>query len=409
MKKIYLLAMGVVVMTGCVPATFKQSQYLQEAVSTIGNADVEEDVSTQTGSTQNTNTTVAPVDSSFQNIAFFYQTVGQFVNGLGTNTVQIGKSTDAVEVHSYDETAVDWMQGMEQLNVYGDPVFSRLSDNSWIMTARSGAEDPRGANVLLYHEASCPMVNDNAVIAIGPSSAEGCKKARALVMGKTSQVFSDAGKNFIFTMIGGEIYLLYLSDAENTVDTLGSVCVVERPVNELTELAPGEATAVSIDGESNKLLLSDTAIAKRRDGTWVLFVKGIEKSNGCQSGTLCELCSRSIYRATSTDLIHWSELEKVVEQGSIPEASITVDGTVMLYWQDFSNACSADNLQLAAIAPISTAYEQTGTFDFSTPQQVHFADEEFETNDTVHYATNGNPVFLPNAQAQADLEACFQK
>ena len=69
------------------------------------------------------------------------------------------------------------------------------------------------------------------------------------------------------------------------------------------------------------LLLSDTAIARRRDGTWVLFVKGIASSVGCSGGGLCELCARAIYRTTSRDLMTWSALEKMAEPASVPDAA----------------------------------------------------------------------------------------
>lgn len=60
---------------------------------------------------------------------------------------------------------------------------------------------------------------------------------------------------------------------------------------------------------------------------------------------------------STTNLIHWSELEKVVIQASVPEATTTVDGTVWLYWQDFTNTCTAQDQSLGGIAPISAAYE----------------------------------------------------
>lgn len=352
------------------------------------------------------------VSSTTQDVAFFYQIVGPFINGSGNNSVRIGKTSDGAMVDSYqpDDTGnvLDWTQGPNHSYAYGDPVYSRLVDGTWIVTARSSNQDSRGSNYLLYHESSCPLVDDSAVVALGPSTAVGCKLVKAAAMGKTSQVFTDdTGKNYIFHMTDGSIYLTYLSDETRSATSLDSICFLDQPVTELASLNHGESTQVLARGSGDGLLLSDTAIARRSDGTWVLFVKGIEADNGCEMGSLCELCGRSIYRSTSTDLVHWSDLEKVVEQGSIPEAITATDGTVWLYWQDFSNACEAEDLKLANIAPIAGAYEQSNTNMLSDKMTVSFPDEDFEGNDQMHYATNGNPVTLPDAVAQADLEACL--
>jgi hypothetical protein len=153
--------------------------------------------------------------------------------------------------------------------------------------------------------------------------------------------------------------------------------------------------------------MSDTAMAQRTDGTWVLFVKGIESDNGCTPNTICELCARSIYRTTSSDLIHWSELEKVVEQASVPEATTTAEGQVQLYWQDFSNTCETQAQHLGAIAPLSMASELPSG-ELSEPVQMSFPDEAFESDSKLHYATNANPVMLPDDAAVAAYQACVQ-
>src|SRR3989338_10529835 len=285
-------------------------------------------------------------------MVFFYQTVGAFVNGIGKNAVLIGSTDDGSVIESYDQTAVAWEQGVEKTTGYGDPVFSHLTD-SWTLTSWSTAEDPRGASAMLYFESSCPFVKDEEVIALNPSTAEGCQESTRMQIGKTSQVFSAEGSTYVFHSIGAGVYLSHLSDEEHKAMNLESLCILENPVEELADLNYGETTLVVSDDE---LLLSDTAMGQRSDGTWVLFVKGIEKESTCERSSLCELCARAIYRATSSDLIHLSSLEKVVEQASVPEAT-SVDGTVWIYWQDFSDACDAEELGLAARPPISFSYE----------------------------------------------------
>ena len=107
-------------------------------------------------------------------------------------------------------------------------------------------------------------------------------------------------------------------------------------------------------------------------------------------------------------MISWSALEEVVEEASVPEAYTNVDGTVWLYHQDFSDACAADDINLALIAPIAGRYEEEETFDLSDPIRVEFPDEAFQTNSKMHYATNGNPVTLPDEEAIEALEACIE-
>ncbi len=339
-------------------------------------------------------------------IPFFYQYVGNMKNGSGENSVRVGKSADGIIVNSYGVDALDWKIGGDgNTETYGDPVFSYLSNGSWALTSESGRDDSRGVGYLLYSESSCPLVDDNEVIAIGPSSEKGCKDTRSITSGKTSQVFDVDGSNYVFHMIGGETYLAKMSDAENSAKDLKSICVLETPVETIADLDYGDTTKVI---HSDDILLSDTAIGHRADGTWVLFIKGIpsDTAKSCKMGSSCELCARGIYRTTSTDLINWTDLEKVVSQASVPEAVTMPDGTVRLYWQDFANTCSADDLKIAAIAPISTAYEMPGTFELSEPVQTSYPDEEFESNSKIHYATNGNPVNI-SGDAMSELEACM--
>jgi hypothetical protein len=249
-------------------------------------------------------------------------------------------------------------------------------------------------------------VEDAAVTVIAPSDEVGCQHANALTIGKSSQIFSAEGGDYIFHSINGGVYLAHMSDAERSATALRSMCVLEQPATQLADLDYGESMQV-IDGRAAGLLLSDTAIARRSDGTWVLFVKGIRSSNTCSpAGSLCELCSRAIYRATSSDLVTWSALEQVVEQASVPEAVSTADGEVWLYWQDFSQACAEQDQMLAAVAPISGASEEGENFSLSETVTVRFADEAFQSDASLHFATNANPVALMSEEDRAALSAC---
>ncbi len=344
-------------------------------------------------------------------IAFLYQTVGKMTNGVGENTVELGSTTDGTTVSSYGVTGLTWNIRIDKTEKYhyGDPVFSRLNDGTWTMTAWSGQNDPRGAAYLLYHESECPIVDDDAVVAIGPSSEAGCQKVRGITMAKSSQVFDGPDGQYVFHMIGGEIFLAHLSTATQRAKELDSMCILSAPASSISELDYGESTKIIGGDDTQAMLLSDTAIARRSDGTWVLFVKGIKKDSGCEAGGgICELCARNIYRTTSTDLINWSDLEVVVEQASVPEATTMPDGTVRLYWQDFDDACTAQDQIVAGIAPISTAYELDESYELSEPEQVIFPDEPFQTNSKMHYATNGNPVFISDSAAFANFEACMK-
>jgi hypothetical protein len=331
---------------------------------------------------------------------FFYQYVGP-----GENAVRSGVTHDGLSVESHGVDLVSWQAPGSAMS-YGDPVFSRLASGRWVMTAWSSPEDPRGAGFLLYHEADCPQVDDSAVIAVGPSSGAGCLPRSQVVMAKTSQVFEADGVNYVFMMNGGEIYIAHLSDAGHGALGLESLCLRQSPPATLGALQWGEVTRVIDAAAAGGLLLSDTAVARRTDGTWVLFVKGIPSSVGCSGGTLCELCNRSVYRATSRDLLSWSSLVPVVEQASIPEAAVSPDGSVWLYWQDFSDTCEAQDLRRAARAPISAAYEGPDG-QLVAPMTVSFPGEAFEGDPSLHYATNANPVGLGDAEAAEALDACL--
>lgn len=337
-------------------------------------------------------------------LAFMYQYVGQMEKGAGYNSVRAGISKDGFTIESFGVEVLDWIVSKSEADVYGDPVFSRLSNGNWAMTAWTGPEDSRGPGSLLYYEGTCPTVDDENVTVITASSDRGCKRVQTVTGAKSSEIFEAEDGNYIFHMSGGEIYLSHISDSENSTKELEKLCFLDEEIESISSLDYGESVLILSEED---ILLSDSGIAQREDGTWVLFVKGIERDNGCQPNTVCELCKRSIYRTTSSDLVNWSELEKVVEMASVPEAANSADGKVWLYWQDFSAVCEEEDQSLGAIAPISASYE-TESFELSEPVQIEFSDEEFETNSKMHYATNGNPVLLPDLESQNDYEACME-
>lgn len=344
-------------------------------------------------------------------IAFFFQYVGAFEYGVGKNGVTAGTSLDGISVTSSTTDAMIWSVGKQATKnnrTYGDPVISYLPSGMWAMTAWSGSNDPRGQGRLLYAEASCPTIDENSVIAIGASSAKECARMESVTSGKTSQVFSQNGNTYIFHSMMGEVYITQLSSPQEQAHDLTALCILKNPVEDISDLTYSSSTKIISKADAQNITLSDTAFGQREDGTWVLFVKGIKQEPGCTATDLCELCNRSIYRTTSTDLITWSPLEKVIERASVPEATTMPDGTVWLYWQDFSDTCDAQDKNVAARAPISSAYEQPGSYELSEPVAVTFTDETFETNTELHYATNGNPVSLPSQQAYEAFLTCVE-
>lgn len=328
--------------------------------------------------------------------AFFYQTVEPKIS-----TVRAGVTRDGQAVDIYNVNLVDAKNGTFAL---GDPVFSRLSNGKWAMTSW-GKSDTFG---LHYYEGNCPVVDNSNIKSLPASSASGCQRVPLSAMAKTSQVFEVEGSNYLFTHINSEIYLTRLTQGSTKSATeLSSVCVRQTNASKLSELGWGESSRVITKEKANNLLLSDTGIARRKDGTWVLFVKGIAKDSGCAPTSTCELCARHIYRTTSTDLIHWTDLEKVVSQASVPDAVTYPDGQVWVYYQNFSEVCSSNNLRLAERAPITGRYEQA---DFSLSNGIHVkvSNEAFETNTALHYPTNGNPIALPDTAARDALDACMK-
>ena len=330
--------------------------------------------------------------------AFFYQTVNP-----AQSTVRAGATSDGSTVRTYDSDLVNALV-RETSTGYGDPVFSRMENGRWAMTAWTRPDDSRGDG-LMYFEADCPAVDAGQVRVFTASSAAGCRPQNPS-MAKSSQVFAVDGSNYIFTMSRGEIYLTRLTSPTTTAADLSSICVRSTAVNSIHDLARGDAGRVVSSSDVGELLLSDVAIARRKEGTWVLFFKGISSASGCAQGSICELCSRSIYRMLSLDLIHWSSLETVVAQASVPEAVTYPDGSTWLYYQNFAKACAANDVRLADRAAISGVYELPGG-TLSQPIDVKFSNEAFETNTSLHYPTNGNPIALPDETSYAALNACL--
>ena len=344
-----------------------------------------------------------PVAASPPGNAFFYQDVGLG----GINSVRVGFTTDGRTVQSYGANLMSWQALRGQTMIYGDAVVSRLSNGRWVMTAGTGIDDPRGAAGIMYHESQCPRVVDAAVKVLNPSRAATCDASvPTATAAKVSQVFEVGGASHLFTAANGRIYVVKLADATRAASELSSICFRTTPVSRIADLPWGEATAVIDSRITGDLFVSDVAVARRRDGTWVLFAKGVALPAGCQSGQLCELCARSIYRTTSSDLITWTALERVVDRASVPDAGVDPDGNVRLYWQNFAPACAAQDLQLAARAPITGAAEQANG-SLGAPANVTFQGEAFESNTQLHYPTNGNPVLLPDAAAKSAFDACF--
>ncbi len=335
--------------------------------------------------------------TSSNSSAFFYQNVGQ------TNVVRAGITSDGLAVTSKNFDTYPFLV-FGNTKVPGDPVVSRLSSGRWAMLAWSSPDDPRGANIALYHESDCPKIDESKIVAIGPSSANGCQPVRSLLGGKSSQIFAAGSESYMFFNNSSRIALVRLSSGSKGAGELSGICVREQKASALSDLAWGDATIVV---ESSDLLLSDTAIARRKSGDWVLFVKGISKTSGCTGPGLCELCARGIYRTTSADLLTWTPLERVVEKASVPDAMTAPDGTVWLYHQNFEEACAAQDEKLAQRAKIGAGYEKAdGTY--VAVGNIQVSGEEFETNTQIHYPTNGNPVPLPTEAARSAYEACLK-
>lgn len=337
--------------------------------------------------------------------AFFYQTVEP-----GVNHVYPSISSDGIVMDAYGVAVMEFDTMGDDIDPYGDPNFSLLSNGNWAMTSSTGIDHPSGASQLLYYEASCPQVVDDDMVLITPSEADGCEETALVSLGKRSEVFDMGdGGNGIFLTTGLYVNLVRLSDATHDAADLGStgICQLGTVPDSIDELAWGEAAPI-IRAPDTGIYLSDTAIARRGDGTWVLFIKGIPEDNGCDPLSLCELCARGIYRTTSTDLIHWDELERVVDEASVPEAFTSPDGKVWLYWQDFGPTCLAEDMMLGSRAPFAAAYEDsTSDYDLVEAGTVSIPGEAFETDTMMHYPTNPNPVALPDLAARNALEECL--
>lgn len=349
-------------------------------------------------------------------MGFFYQTVGV------SNQVRVGWTYDGKTVTSSgSDYTLSWGVIQGQKATWADPVISYLKNGTYAITAGTFAEDPRGSNMLMYYEMACPRSGpapDATVVkVIGPKSRTIdplCKQTDNVVGGKGSRIFDVDGSNYLFISNQGSMYLLRMTDGVPT-GAPNAVCFLETAVTKLSALRVGDATLVvpsgtvgAIANGTDGLVMGDAGIARRSDGTWVLILKGFSKTlaDGHNCRDLCELCNRGIYRATSTDLLNWSALDRVAFRASVPEAGIDPTGHPWVYYQDFGATCDAQDLPLAARAHISAIQEVDLAGTMSTPVQVVFTGQSFETNDKDHYPTNGNPVMLPGPEAAAQLQGC---
>ena len=338
-------------------------------------------------------------------MAFFFQDVAPLPGG---NSVRAGTTLDGRTIDSSGVNLLTWQPLIRGSRGYGDPVFSRLPNGRWVMMAGTPPDDPRGSSMIVIHEGACPRVEESAVTVLPFSRASGCATSGTVLSGKFSEVLTVDGSSYVFANTGGQVRLLRLSDAGRTPAQLGSICLRTTAVPSLADLQVGDAAVLFDPATTPGLLLSDTAVARRADGTFVLFIKGIAPTSGCSGGNLCELCARSIYRTTSRDLITWTPLVKVVDQASVPEAATFPDGLVRLYWQSFQETCAARSLQIAARAPIRGAVEGAdGTL--GVPFAITIPKEAFETNVNLHYPTNANPILLPDGAAAAALATCLAR
>jgi hypothetical protein len=359
------------------------------------------DSSATTASSPGGSAAPTPSAATGGSMAFFYQDVAP-----GGNSVKAGSTADGRVIDTTGISFLNWQPVGRITTSFGDPVFSRLANGRWAMTAGTGVEDPRGGDALMYYESTCPRVDEAAIKVLLPSTSAACAPARGMLIGKTSETFSLDGAQYVFSTSESGVRLIKLADATKAATDLTSICLRPAAPRAVSEMSPGEATVVIAPASASGLRLSDTAMARRRDGTWVLFVKGYPSTATCVSGSVCELCARSIYRTTSRDLLTWSTLEKMVDQASVPEASTFPDGSVALYWQSFQETCIAQDVSVAARAPIRMAFE-TATGALGTPVAITFPREAFETNKNLHYPTNANPILLPDSAAATALNACL--
>jgi hypothetical protein len=252
---------------------------------------------------------------------------------------------------------------------------------------------------------------------IGPKSHASdplCRQTDNVVGGKPSRIIDVDGSNYMFMSNQGSLFLLRMTNGWPT-GSPDSVCFLEKAVTKLSALRVGDATPVvpmgtagAIATGTDGLVMGDAGIARRSDGTWVLIMKGFSKTlaEGKNCRDLCELCNRGIYRATSSDLLTWSALDRVAWRASVPEAAVDPTGRPWVYYQDFGATCDAQGLSLAGRAPISAIQEVDLAGTTSTPFPVVFTGQSFETDEKEHYPTNGNPVMLPGPEAFSHLQSC---
>lgn len=348
--------------------------------------------------------------------AMFYQVVGLSTEQMQTNGVRTGLTTDGINIGPPSQYWMTWSPlGMDGSTntVYGDPTFALMEDNTWILASR-GNLMPSGSGQthnFLYHAGSCPLDGVPTELK-GDASASCSNPVSQIISGKTSHAFEADGHRFTTFNSEGGIYLTRLTDAPLPMSSLSGLCLERTTVTDKADIPQGKAVKIidsqSILFEGEKLNLTDTTVT-RRQSEWVMYIKGISQTKAEQcfqaNDSLCEVCARSIFRMTSQDLLTWSGFERVVQQVSIPESYTDVSGRVWLYYQDFADACAAQDLALTNRAPISGRWEQDD-LSLSDPIRLSFPLEAFSQNTALHYATNGNPIALSSELSKAAYEAC---
>src|SRR5678816_3693632 len=89
--------------------------------------------------------TTSPAPAAGASMAFFYQDVAP-----GGNSVKAGSTADGRTIDTSGISFLNWQPVGRITTSFGDPVFSRLANGRWAMTAGTGVEDPRGGDALMY-------------------------------------------------------------------------------------------------------------------------------------------------------------------------------------------------------------------------------------------------------------------
>lgn len=345
------------------------------------------------------------------NTLMFYQIVGIYDDAVleDLNGIRSGITNDGILIHTPSDYWVAWNPfGAREddpestLPQMEDPVFSQTSDGRFHLTASAGRTTTEQGNITTG-SAQCPLIKEVQTL-----SADECDETtQPLAIGKRSTIFETNGnRHIIFQGHKQEIKIANLGPADGSALPT-SICSTQTRVDTIDELKPGQFSSIELANAGTNLVFSDMAIAQRTNNEWVLFAKGIrqEQIQATKTGDLIEECERGIYRLTSNDLLTWTAPEQVLTSVSLPETYTDASGRVWLYWMDFSQACENGSKNFNR-APIMTAWENND-FTLADPVQVRFADELFESEEQLHYATNANPINLTEQQL-GQYQGCLQ-